>query len=335
MTDQAPHKRKNLLTGDWVLVSPHRLQRPWQGEASKAAATPAISYDPDCYLCPGNKRAGGQSNPAYSGVYVFDNDYPALLPEAGQPSDDPLLVAEPETGVCRVICYSPDHSRTMSQMSAEEITAVIEVWGEQYASLAANPDIAAVTIFENRGAMMGASNPHPHGQLWATSTTPPELARECDQQAAHFEQTGRYLLLDYLDREDKAGERIVCATEHFVALVPFWAAWPFETIVLPRRAVGNLAALSASEQKSLAMLLGDLTRAYDRLFETSFPYTMGWHQQPVRESAEGFLLHAHFYPPLLRSATVRKHMVGFEMLAMPQRDITPEAAAERLRAVST
>lgn len=331
MSDSTPHRRKNLLTGDWVLVSPQRLQRPWQGETSDNPVAPRIAYDPDCYLCPGNHRAGGASNPNFSGVHVFDNDYPALLADAQAPDDDPLLVAEPETGICRVICYSPDHSRTMSQMSRDEITAIIDAWADQYVSLSNAPDISAVTIFENRGAAMGASNPHPHGQVWATSTVPPELAIESANQQAYLDRTGRVLLLDYIERELRSGERIVCANDDFVALVPFWAAWPFETLLLPRRTVASLADLNHSERHALADVLSNLTQAYDRLFDTPFPYTMGWHQKPASGGADGFQLHAHFYPPLLRSATIRKHMVGFEMLAMPQRDLTPEAAAQRLR----
>jgi UDPglucose--hexose-1-phosphate uridylyltransferase len=335
MTDQKPHRRQNLLTGEWVLVSPHRMGRPWQGETGNSARPEALTYDPACYLCAGNTRVGGVVNPAYDGVWVFDNDFPALMGPDGEasPPDDSILVTEPETGVCRVICYTPDHSKTMASMTRAEITAVVEVWTTQWKELFARPDLASVTIFENRGAMMGASNPHPHGQIWATSSVPNELAIEVERQAAWFDKNGSPLLIDYLERELADGTRILCANTHFVALVPFWAAWPFETLVLPRRPVAALDELSAEEQADLADILRRLTASFDRLFAAPFPYTMGLHQRPTQAPAPGFVFHVHFYPPLLRSATVRKFMVGFEMLAMAQRDLTPEAAAERLRAV--
>jgi UDPglucose--hexose-1-phosphate uridylyltransferase len=335
MTDQKPHRRQNLLTGEWVLVSPHRMGRPWQGETGNSAAPDALTYDPACYLCAGNTRVGGVVNPAYDGVWVFENDFPALLAPDGEasPPVDNILIAEPETGVCRVICYTPDHSKTMASMTRAEITAVVEVWTAQWQELLARADLASVTIFENRGAMMGASNPHPHGQIWATSSVPNELAIEVERQAAWFDKNGTPLLIDYLERELADGARILCANSHFVALVPFWAAWPFETLVLPRRPVAALDELSAEEQGDLADILQRLTASFDRLFAAPFPYTMGLHQRPTRAPAPGFVFHMHFYPPLLRSATVRKFMVGFEMLAMAQRDLTPEAAAERLRAV--
>lgn len=326
------HKRQNLLTGDWVLVSPHRLLRPWQGEVSEPVRALAVSHDPDCYLCAGNARSGGQRNPNYEGVYVFDNDFPALLTTSQAPQGEALLVAQPETGLCRVICYSPDHGRGMSRLSVSEIEAVVREWRRQSIELLSRPDIGAVTIFENRGEMMGASNPHPHGQLWATASPPPELVRETERQLRWRADTGRVLLLDYLERELASGERLVCANEHFVVLTPFWAAWPFETLVLPRRPVSDLAGLTHDEQSGLARVVSDLTRLYDAVFDAPFPYTMGWHQKPAGLAEEaGFQLHAHFYPPLLRSATVRKFMVGFEMLGMPQRDLTPEDAAARLR----
>ena len=331
-----PERRLNLLTGDWVLVSPQRVSRPWQGAQAVTQASPGLAHDPACYLCAGNERIGGIRNPAYGGVYVFDNDFPALL-EVADPADkqtDPLLVSEPETGVCRVICYSPDHGRTLAGMTTDQIVPIVETWTAQFSELAARPDISAVTIFENRGEMMGASNPHPHGQIWATKSVPNELAREVVRQADWVDQTGEPLLIAYLRRELEAKARIVVANDHFVALVPYWAAWPFETLVLPRRAVSGLDQLTPAESHGLAEILGRMTRTYDRLFEVSFPYTMGLHQRPTEGAAhEAFVLHAHFYPPLLRSATVRKFMVGFEMLAMPQRDLTPEAAAERLRAL--
>jgi UDPglucose--hexose-1-phosphate uridylyltransferase len=335
MTDHKPHRRQNLLTGEWVLVSAHRMGRPWQGETGNNAPTEALTYDPACYLCAGNMRVGGVVNPAYEGVWVFDNDFPALLGPDGEasPPTDSILVAKPETGVCRVICYTPDHSKTMASMTRAEITAVVEVWTAQWQELSARTDLASVTIFENRGAMMGASNPHPHGQIWATSSVPNELAIEVERQAAWFDKNRSPLLIDYLERELADGARLVCANTHFVVLVPFWAAWPFETLVLPRRPVAALDELSAEEQADLADILRRLTASFDRLFSTPFPYTMGLHQRPTQAPAPGFVFHMHFYPPLLRSATIRKFMVGFEMLAMAQRDLTPEAAAERLRAV--
>ncbi len=336
MTAVDPHRRLNLLTGDWVLVSPQRLGRPWQGAITEPAPLLGKGYDPACYLCPGNPRIGGHANPAYSGVNIFDNDYPALLGHSTELAVDPLLVAEPETGVCRVICYSPEHDRPMSRLTLEQIEAVVHAWASQSRELAARPAIGAVTIFENRGEMMGASNPHPHGQIWATNSVPNELAREAANQSSYLQRTGRTLLLDYLERELPEESRVVCANDHFVVLTPFWAAWPFETLLLPRRAVGNLEQLDALETKSLATILSELTKTYDAVFNTPFPYTMGWHQRPARaDLGDGFVLHAHFYPPLLRSASVRKFMVGFEMLGMAQRDLTPEAAAGLLREAGT
>jgi UDPglucose--hexose-1-phosphate uridylyltransferase len=311
------------------------MGRPWQGETGNNVPAEALTYDPACYLCAGNTRVGGVVNPVYEGVWVFDNDFPALLGPDGEasPPTDSILVAKPETGVCRVICYTPDHSKTMASMTRAEITAVVEVWTAQWQELSARTDLASVTIFENRGAMMGASNPHPHGQIWATSSVPNELAIEVERQAAWFDKNRSPLLIDYLERELADGARLVCANTHFVVLVPFWAAWPFETLVLPRRPVAALDELSAEEQADLADILRRLTASFDRLFSAPFPYTMGLHQRPTHSPAPGFVFHIHFYPPLLRSATVRKFMVGFEMLAMAQRDLTPEAAAERLRAV--
>ncbi|MEN9855570.1 MAG: hypothetical protein RLZZ157_696 [Pseudomonadota bacterium] len=335
--DQAPHRRRNLLTGAYVLVSPHRMGRPWQGETGEAVHELGPEHDPDCYLCAGNARVGGTRNPDYQGVWVFDNDFPALLipsdhpPEAG--SADPLLVQEPETGICRVICYGPDHSRTMAQMSQAAIRAVVDEWTAQWAQLSARDDIAAVTIFENRGAMMGASNPHPHGQIWATSSVPHELAEEVQEQAAYLAQHNTPLLIAYGKRELEEGTRLLFANDSFIVVVPFWAAWPFETLILPRAPVSALDEMDARQKDDLASALRRLTATYDRLFDAPFPYTMGLHQRPTQGAARGFVFHVHFYPPLLRSAHVRKFMVGFEMLAMAQRDLTPEAAAAHLRAV--
>lgn len=330
----SPHRRLNLLTGEWVLVSPHRLERPWQGAQEERVPAYAPIHDEACHLCPGNARMGGAVNPAYAGVHIFDNDFPALLSNSAALGDDPLLRAEPETGICRVMCYAPRHDLAFGQLGQAGIEAVIEAWAAQFQELAAREEIAAVTMFENRGAMMGASSPHPHGQIWATSSIPNELAREDAHQRAHWQAHGTNLLLDYLAREMELRARIVCESRDWVALVPFWAVWPFETLVLPRGPCTDLASAGPAMRQSLAPLLEELIARYDALFGTAFPYSMGWHQRPARpHDAPHFLLHAHFYPPLLRSASVRKFMVGFEMLAMPQRDLTPEAAAEKLRCV--
>lgn len=327
------HRRLNPLTGEWVLVSPHRTQRPWQGQVERHARPAAVPYDASCYLCPGNERAGGAHNPAYESTFVFVNDFAALLPAAAAlpPDKHPLFQAAPERGLCRVVCFSPNHSLTVSRMSAEALRQVVDTWADQFLDLAAKPFVNAVQIFENRGEMMGASNPHPHCQIWATESIPNELGKE----VAAFARQRRCLLCSYLEEELRRGERIVCANGHFAALVPFWAVWPFETLVLPRRHVTGMDELGNEERTGLADILRRLTTRYDNLFETPFPYSMGFHQRPTDGQAHpNFHLHAHFYPPLLRSATIRKFMVGFEMLGGPQRDITPEAAAAQLRALT-
>lgn len=332
-----PHRRLNLLTGEWVLVSPHRTKRPWQGQTEKLPPDTRPSYDPTCYLCPGNTRAGGIVNPAYTHTFVFENDFAALMPAevTGHVDVAGLLRAEPVQGVCRVLCFSPRHDLTLAEMPVSAIRPVIDMWAEQTRELAGRPYIGYVQVFENRGAMMGASNPHPHGQIWAAERVPNEPAKEARQQAAYFAAHGRALLLDYGALELQAAERIVCANDEWIALVPFWAVWPFETLVLPRRPAATLADLDGARRDALADILKRLTTRYDNLFEAPFPYSMGWHQRPC-DGGEyaGWLLHAHFYPPLLRSATVRKFMVGFEMLGEPQRDIPAEAAAARLRDLS-
>lgn len=331
-----PHRRLNALTGEWLLVSPHRAKRPWQGQREAKPALERPAYDPKCYLCPGNTRANGEQNPPYTATYIFDNDFAALLPDAlaGEWSAGELLQARAERGRCRVICFSPRHDRSLAEMSTAEIRPVVDVWADIYAELAAQPEIGYVQIFENKGEMMGCSNPHPHGQVWATEHVPMEPAKELAQQRAYHERTGGCLLCDYLAKELELNERIVCANDHFVALVPFWAVWPFETLVLPRRHAGALPALNGDERDALADLFRRVTVRYDNLFETSFPYSMGWHQAPTDgEAHEEWHLHAHFYPPLLRDAEVKKFMVGFEMLGNPQRDITAETAAARLRAL--
>ena len=329
------HRRRNALTGEWVLVSPHRTQRPWQGE-TETLPPPAPQYDPECYLCPGNSRAHGAVNPHYGHTFVFDNDFPALLGAGGASAVDRegLIVAEAEPGICRVICFSPRHDLTLARMAIPDIGRVVDVWAEQSEALAAREDIGAVQVFENRGAMMGASNPHPHCQVWATAHMPNEMVKELASQSEYRDARGACLLCDYLRLEREEGERIVFENEHFSVLVPFWAVWPFETLVLPRRHLGAMRELSAAERLGLAEALSHTTVRYDNLFRTSFPYSMGLHQMPADGKAHPeWHMHAHFYPPLLRSASVRKFMVGFELLATPQRDITAESAAARLRAL--
>ena len=338
MSDFAfPHRRYNPLRKQWVLVSPHRTQRPWQGEINPSSGFSDVHYDPLCYLCPGNERAGGHRNPAYTSVFVFQNDYAALMPDSPAPeggSDSPLLRAERERGECRVVCFHPDHSLTLARMKVPDIRTVIDTWCDQFAELGAKREIAHVQIFENRGAMMGASNPHPHCQIWATEHVPDEPAAETVSQREYFDKSGSCLLCDYLATEIKEKSRVVCENEDFLTLVPWWAVWPFETLVLARPHLASLPDFSERQRQSLADILKQTTTRYDNLFGTSFPYTMGFHQSPTDgEKHPEWHFHAHFYPPLLRSATVRKFMVGFEMLGMPQRDITPESAAERLRSV--
>jgi len=331
-----PHRRLNPLAGDWVLVSPHRTDRPWQGQVEPAVPKQQPEYDPSCYLCPGNERAGGVRTPRYTSTFVFDNDFAALVPDAetARLDVDGLLVAETERGTCRVVCFSPRHDLTIGDLDLDEVGRVVETWTEQYTELGAVDWVSHVQIFENRGAMMGASNPHPHGQIWANERLPNEAATELARQREHA-TGGGCLLCDYLTEELAAGERLVCANEHFVVVVPFWAAWPFETLVLPRTHHGALPDLDADRRTALADILRRLTRCYDRLFEVTFPYSMGLHQRPTDGgSYPEWHLHGHFYPPLLRSATVRKFIVGYELLAQPQRDMTPEVAAERLREVA-
>lgn len=315
------HRRQNALTGEWVLVSPGRDQRPWSGQVEKAPQPASVQYDPSCYLCPGNVRAGGARNPEYAETFVFENDYAALRPASDDlPPENELLVARPERGTCRVVCFSPRHDLTLANMPPAAVRDVVDVWTSQYSELTAVDYIRWVQIFENRGEMMGSSNPHPHGQIWAASALPNEALKEL----AVVERRGSCVLCDYLDME---GERVICENANFVAAVPFWAVWPFEVLVMSRRHVAALDRFTSAERADLAAIMQDVTRRYDALFEVSFPYTMGLHQ--FNDARWHF--HAHYYPPLLRSATVRKFMVGYEMLAMPQRDLTPESAAERLR----
>lgn len=332
-----PHRRLNQLTGEWVLVSPHRTRRPWQGRVERLPEDRRPAHDPKCYLCPGNTRANGEHNPTYAATFVFDNDFAALVPAdgaLGSVSVDDLLVAEGESGVCRVICFSPRHDLTLAEMDNAGLRRVVDTWTEEYLRLGSEDDIAHVQVFENKGEVMGCSNPHPHGQIWAQRSVPLHAMRELERQEAYYARTGRTLLADYLALELRLEERIVCANDAFVALVPFWAVWPFELLVVSRRAVPHLGELTDEERDGLADILRRVTVRYDNLFETSFPYSAGLHQAPT-DGAEHpeWHLHMHFYPPLLRSATVRKFLVGYEMLGEPQRDITAEGAAERLRAL--
>jgi UDPglucose--hexose-1-phosphate uridylyltransferase len=331
---EKPHRRLNLLTGEYVLVSPHRTKRPWLGMVDSAPAAARPPYDPGCYLCPGNERAGGARNPAYTETFLFDNDYAALLPGTEPESFDRgrLLLAETERGICRVLCYSPRHDVMLGSMEPAALRRVVDAWTEQYAELGALPWIRHVQIFENDGAMMGASNPHPHGQIWAEEQIPNEPAKETERQARHLRERKSCLLCDYLALENAQQERIVCQNDSFTVLVPFWAVWPYETMILSRAHRGALPDLSEKERGDLAEILPRLIRAYDRIFDAPFPYSMGFHQRPTDgESHPEWHFHAHFFPPLLRSTTIRKFMVGYELLAQPQRDITAESAAERLR----
>jgi UDPglucose--hexose-1-phosphate uridylyltransferase len=358
-----PHRRHNPLTGEWILVSPHRTRRPWQGQVETPPQEIRPRYHPNCYLCPGNPRAGGARNPEYDSTFVFRNDFAALLPDTPEVtvSPHPLFHAVTEPGTCRVICFSPRHDLTLPEMPVEEIRTVVDVWADQIADL--GQCYRWVQLFENKGEIMGCSNPHPHGQVWVGSALPNEPAKEESQQRAYYEASGISLLVEYAQLETESGERVVVDNEHWLAVVPYWAIWPFETLLLPRRHVLRLPDLGDPERDALANILRRLLAKYDNLFQVSFPYSMGWHGAPTGPSAGSggapsagsggapstnsvggnnsyvddeyvhWQLHAHFYPPLLRSATVKKFMVGYEMLAEAQRDLTAEQAAERLRAL--
>ncbi|MGO9262684.1 MAG: UDP-glucose--hexose-1-phosphate uridylyltransferase [Bryobacteraceae bacterium] len=331
---QDPHRRFNPLTREWVLVSPHRTQRPWQGQVEEAAAETQPEYDPQCYLCPGNARAGGVHNPEYTSTFVFDNDFAALKPDTGPDRFERggLLLAETEPGICRVVCFSPQHNLTIANMDLEALRLVVDTWADQFGELGARPIVNYVQIFENRGAMMGASNPHPHCQIWSSRSLPNEILKEQSAQRNWREDRRACLLCDYLRLERASHERVVEENQSFLALVPFWAVWPFEIMLISKRHMTGMDKLNAGERRGLAEILRNITARYDRLFQAPFPYSFGFHQRPTDGLPhDEWHLHAHFYPPLLRSATVRKFLVGYEMLAGPQRDIAPETAAERLR----
>jgi UDPglucose--hexose-1-phosphate uridylyltransferase len=329
-----PHRRYNPLTREWVLVSPQRTDRPWQGQMEDVTQEQQPEYDPECYLCPGNSRAGGVRNPSYTSTFVFENDFAALRPDtpAGKLDEGGLLVAQAEQGISRVVCFSPRHDLTIARMDVAGLRQVVDTWRDQYVELGSISFVNWVQIFENRGAQMGASNPHPHGQIWANANAPNESKKEDKAQCEYHAEHGSCLLCDYLTLEIKSGERLICANDSFHAMVPFWAVWPFETMIISKRHTTGMDDFNEAERTAFADILKRLTGSYDQLFQASFPYSMGFHQRPTDGRAHPeWHFHGHFYPPLLRSATIRKFMVGYELLAMPQRDITAESAAQRLR----
>lgn len=334
---QHPHRRLNILTNEWLLVSPQRAKRPWQGQVADSLREKRLVYDPTCYLCPGNQRAGGAKNPQYNETFVFTNDFSALLPEtvAADFSDRDLLVAKGEQGICRVVCFSQRHDLTLAEMELKDVRAVVDVWTDEYRELGSRDNINYVQIFENKGEIMGCSNPHPHGQIWAQSTIPNEPAKETAQMKKYFQSHRSCLLCDYTALERKRKERVVCENREFMVVVPFWAVWPFETMIIPKDHVSSLIEMSTLSRDMFADILKRTTVRYDNLFGSSFPYSAGIHQSPTdgTEHAE-WHFHMHFYPPLLRSASVKKFMVGYEMLANPQRDVNAEFSAERLRQLS-
>ncbi len=329
-----PHRRYNPLTGEWILVSPHRAKRPWQGQVEEEEKISLPEYDPSCYLCPGNKRAGGSQNPVYTDTFIFTNDFSSLLSDIpeGKINEHNMFVAESEKGICKVICFSPKHNLAIPLMEINDIRKVVELWISEYIELGEKKIINHVQIFENKGSIMGCSNPHPHCQIWAQSSIPVEVAKEQKHLSAYYREYKRTLLTDYLNAELKKKVRIVCTNISFVALVPYWAVWPFEIIIISRRSMSNLTEMVEDEKYHLADIYKQLTVRYDNLFQTSFPYSMGFHQAPTDgKSHPEWHLHMHFYPPLLRSATVKKFMVGYEMLANPQRDFTAEQSALQLK----
>lgn len=331
--EDLPHRRRNLLTGEWLLVSPHRAKRPWQGEAAPPAPPAAPPHDPACHLCPGNLRATGEANPDYDGTFVFPNDFAALLSEGGSADETGLFETAPAAGEARVICFAPDHGATMARLQVEAIARVVDTWCALSTELGARWN--HVQLFENKGAMMGASSPHPHGQVWASDFVPELPAREDRHQRDWLDSKGQVLLDAVAEAELATGQRVVESNDHWLAVVPHWAAWPFETLLIARGPAARMEDLSPAARTALALILSRLLRRYDGLFGCDFPYSMGWHGAPhaLGDDTAHWRLHAHFFPPLLRSASVRKHMVGFELMAETQRDLTPESAAQRLRAV--
>ena len=337
LTDH-PHRRYNPLLDEWILVSPQRAKRPWQGQNEAISDEKKPEYDETCYLCPGNHRITGGTNPNYESCYVFDNDFPALLKDevSSDVTQEDLFKINPERGINRVICFSPKHNVTLAEMQVPEIENVVRVWKEQYLELGAISYINHVQIFENKGSVMGCSNPHPHGQIWAQSSLPSQVKRTQDNLLKYFQKTGKSLLKDYLESELQKKERIIAENEHFVLLVPFWATWPYETMIISKRHFSSIAEITEEEIKSYAEMIQIITVKYDNLFKTSFPYSAGIHQAPTDGlDHEEWHFHMHFYPPLLRSATVKKFMVGYELLAEAQRDLTAEQSAEILRNLST
>lgn len=333
--NEQPHRRYNILTGEWVLVSPHRTKRPWQGKRDKKVALPKESYDEKCYLCPTNTRSSGTTNPDYKETYSFINDFAALLPDApDEKYNNGLLKAETETGICKVVCFSPNHALTLPLMEETNIVKIIQLWKKEYVELGATEGINHVQIFENKGATMGCSNPHPHGQIWSQKSIPEEVLKKQAQQKEYWKQNKKSLLQDYLEQELALDERIILENKHFVALVPYWAVWPYEAIILPKKHYQHIGQLNKEEEEAFASILKGLTIKYDNLFETSFPYSSGIHQSPTDgEEHPEWHFHMSFYPPLLRSAEVKKFMVGYEMFANPQRDITAELAAKTLKSL--
>lgn len=329
------HRRLNILTGEWILVSPHRMKRPWQGKLETLPREDRPEYDAKCYLCPTNERANNAGvNPDYPNTFVFENDFGAIVADipAGTQTDSDLLIAQSERGICKVICYSPKHNLTMGKMSETELLAVVNLWADEYEKIGKEDFINYVQIFENKGSIMGCSNPHPHGQIWAQEHLPTEIVKECRKQEEYYDKHGHTLLTDYLALELRNDKRVICENDSFAVVVPFWAVWPYETLLISKRPVSNILEMNEQERADLGRILQKITATYDKVFKCSFPYSMGLHQAPTDGlSHPEWHFHIHFYPPLLRSATVKKFMVGYEMMAEPQRDISAERVADTLK----